>query len=295
MANPKVALVMGSDSDFEKLKSCITKLKEFKIDVDVNVISAHRTPDKAAEFARNVVYEINTNELLSYTVTLNGEELQAGTDYTVTTEGGNGSWMRYIYTINKELFEAEGEYVIVVSSTDSAENNAFSDIKNANISFVVDRTAPIVTVSGLADNASYNVEKQMVSIIPTDDGGLVNMLMVRRLDRDGNVIEELFNMSGDELREFLDENGGIITVEINEGLNQNIQIICEDKSYDETGKANIFEHIYEDISISPSAIAIFFAGDGMLYVGGVAGITAIGGTSIGFFRKRGILKVNKKK
>ena len=102
-------------------------------------------------------------------------------------------------------------------------------------------------------------------------------------------------MMVDELREFLDENGGIITVEINEGLNQNIQIICEDKSYDETGKANIFEHIYEDISISPSAIAIFFAGDGMLYVGGVAGITAIGGTSIGFFRKRGILKVNKKK
>ena len=50
---PKVALIMGSDSDFEKLKSCVAKLKEFKIEVDVNVISAHRTPDKAAEFAKN--------------------------------------------------------------------------------------------------------------------------------------------------------------------------------------------------------------------------------------------------
>ncbi len=49
----KVAVVMGSDSDFEKLKGCITKLKGFKIDVDVNVISAHRTPERAAEFARN--------------------------------------------------------------------------------------------------------------------------------------------------------------------------------------------------------------------------------------------------
>lgn len=49
----KVAIVMGSDSDFDKLKSCITKLKEFDIEVDVNVISAHRTPDKAAEFAKN--------------------------------------------------------------------------------------------------------------------------------------------------------------------------------------------------------------------------------------------------
>lgn len=53
MAQPKVALIMGSDSDFEKLKGCISKLKEFKIEVDVNVISAHRTPDKAAEFSKN--------------------------------------------------------------------------------------------------------------------------------------------------------------------------------------------------------------------------------------------------
>ena len=53
MNKPKVALIMGSDSDFEKLKSCVMKLKEFDIEVDVNVISAHRTPDKAAEFAKN--------------------------------------------------------------------------------------------------------------------------------------------------------------------------------------------------------------------------------------------------
>ncbi len=50
---PKAALIMGSDSDFEKLKSCVTKLKEFKIEADVNVISAHRTPDMAAEFAKH--------------------------------------------------------------------------------------------------------------------------------------------------------------------------------------------------------------------------------------------------
>ena len=51
MEKPRVALIMGSDSDFEKLKGCIKKLKEFEIDVDVNVMSAHRTPDKAAAYA----------------------------------------------------------------------------------------------------------------------------------------------------------------------------------------------------------------------------------------------------
>lgn len=53
MKSPKVAVIMGSDSDFDKLKACITRLKAFKIEPVVRVISAHRTPDLAAEFARN--------------------------------------------------------------------------------------------------------------------------------------------------------------------------------------------------------------------------------------------------
>lgn len=53
MSTPKVALIMGSDSDFPKLKSCVEKLKSFKIEVEVNVISAHRTPDAAAQFSKN--------------------------------------------------------------------------------------------------------------------------------------------------------------------------------------------------------------------------------------------------
>lgn len=52
MSNPKVAIVMGSDSDFDKLKGCIKVLKKFNIEVDVNVISAHRTPEQAERFAK---------------------------------------------------------------------------------------------------------------------------------------------------------------------------------------------------------------------------------------------------
>ena len=50
---PKVALVMGSDSDFPVLKGCIKLLKEFGVEVEVLVCSAHRTPDMASEFAKN--------------------------------------------------------------------------------------------------------------------------------------------------------------------------------------------------------------------------------------------------
>lgn len=48
---PKVALVMGSDSDFPALKSCIKRLDFFGIETVVRVISAHRTPEEAHEFA----------------------------------------------------------------------------------------------------------------------------------------------------------------------------------------------------------------------------------------------------
>jgi 5-(carboxyamino)imidazole ribonucleotide mutase len=51
--NPKVAVLMGSASDWEIVKEAVATLKNFGIPVEAHVISAHRTPDVAAEFARN--------------------------------------------------------------------------------------------------------------------------------------------------------------------------------------------------------------------------------------------------
>jgi 5-(carboxyamino)imidazole ribonucleotide mutase len=53
----KAAVVMGSDSDFPILKKCIQTLKQFDVETEVHVISAHRTPYQAEEFARNA--EVN--------------------------------------------------------------------------------------------------------------------------------------------------------------------------------------------------------------------------------------------
>lgn len=50
---PKVAVIMGSDSDLPVLKSCIKILKEFGVETEVSVMSAHRTPDRASYFAKN--------------------------------------------------------------------------------------------------------------------------------------------------------------------------------------------------------------------------------------------------
>ena len=47
----KVAVVMGSDSDLETMKPCIARLQSFGVPTEVRVISAHRTPAAAEQFA----------------------------------------------------------------------------------------------------------------------------------------------------------------------------------------------------------------------------------------------------
>lgn len=49
----KVAIIMGSDSDFPIVKKAVLKLKEFDVPYEVHVMSAHRTPDEACEFSKN--------------------------------------------------------------------------------------------------------------------------------------------------------------------------------------------------------------------------------------------------
>lgn len=53
----KVAIIMGSQSDFPVLKPAIQILKSFEIEVDVRVLSAHRTPNAAADFAKSACEE----------------------------------------------------------------------------------------------------------------------------------------------------------------------------------------------------------------------------------------------
>ncbi len=48
----KVAVIMGSISDFDRMKQAIEVLKDFGVEVETKVLSAHRTPEETYEFAR---------------------------------------------------------------------------------------------------------------------------------------------------------------------------------------------------------------------------------------------------
>ena len=50
---PKVAIIMGSQSDYLTMKLCQKVLKRLKIKHETKIVSAHRTPDRMYEFAKS--------------------------------------------------------------------------------------------------------------------------------------------------------------------------------------------------------------------------------------------------
>ena len=52
-AQPRVGIIMGSDSDWPTMKAAHEICSEFGIECEVDVVSAHRTPDKMVEYARS--------------------------------------------------------------------------------------------------------------------------------------------------------------------------------------------------------------------------------------------------
>lgn len=48
-----VGIIMGSDSDFAVMQQAAEILKEFQIPYEIDIVSAHRTPDKMFDYAKN--------------------------------------------------------------------------------------------------------------------------------------------------------------------------------------------------------------------------------------------------
>lgn len=240
-----------------------------------------------------VVDEINVDPLESYNVMLNNEELSEGSDYIVTKNSGEEEWYRYTYTIRQELFEEEGEYRLVLSSTDKARNTAYSDIKSAEISFMIDRTAPIVTLSGMTSDGRYQVESQTVTIIPRDDGGKLNSLKIivsdsnnkPIMDEDGKDISVRINLEGEELYRALEVNSNKITFEIPTGIGMNVRIICDDLSRDTVGNTNVYDETFTNITVSTNIFIMYYANKPAFY-GSIAGVALISASLFFIISKR---------
>jgi len=53
MANPKIAVILGSDSDLPTMEEGLKVLKDFKMAFELSIMSAHRSPSLVHEFAKS--------------------------------------------------------------------------------------------------------------------------------------------------------------------------------------------------------------------------------------------------
>ena len=224
-----------------------------------------------------VIEEINVDPVEKYSVKLNGKVLTENKDYTTSITNNKGEWSKRTYVINKALFENEGEYNIIVESTDKTETTAFSDIKSLKVAFVVDKTAPILTISGLETKGKYQTEEQTVTVMPADDGGKLNSIKIILMDEDGKEVDILVEMAGEELLKYLEGNDGKITFKIPQVYYYQVRIICNDYAVDNSGKTNTYDETFERVTVSPSWWVLFYADKPLFYgsIAGVVGVTAL--------------------
>lgn len=97
------------------------------------------------------------------------QTLYKGQDYKVEHFHEGGGWNQYSYTIYGKNFAEEGNYIVMVASTDYAGNLSNNNIKKEAIQFTVDKTKPKVTVLGIENGTIYNSATEKVRIIAKDN------------------------------------------------------------------------------------------------------------------------------
>jgi hypothetical protein len=231
-----------------------------------------------------VIEEVNVDPIDDYTVTINGEALAEGSGLTTTQTSNEGEWSKRTYVISKENFQSEGAYNIVVESTDKTGAKAYSDVKNLSMEFVVDQTAPVLTISGLEQGGRYQTDAQTVTVIPTDDGGRLNGMQIivtdnagnPIVDDNGNDISVRFAMEGEEFLEYLSANGGAVTFTVPSGYQRQVQIICNDCAVNDQGATNEYNETFSRVTVSQSGFVIFYANK-PLFFGAVGGTLVVAG------------------
>ena len=124
-----------------------------------------------------VITETNVDAIdfqkLRVTLTKNGVpvDLVPGQDYQVKGLGSEGTWHQYVYTISGSLFEDDGSYSLYIYSVDAAGNvnENIDETKEAQISFGIDKTKPIVTPIDFESGKQYAEEARTVTVDVRDN------------------------------------------------------------------------------------------------------------------------------
>lgn len=190
----------------------------------------------------------------------NGEprDLKEGTEYQIKESGGSGSWSQYQYTVNKSLFKGDGMYIVSLYSKDLAGNSNENgdETKKAEVSFGVDKTAPVIVPINIENNTQY-AENEKTAVVSVEDNLVLNKV-------------KIFLNGSEVLKE--QENGNYkFAIPEQDGV-QEVRIIAHDAA------GNTVERQIKGILVTTNALVRWYHNTS-LFAGSVAGVVGITGTT----------------
>lgn len=231
----------GSVYDLNNVKDIITKYLQTEQDIvftETNVDSLER---------EGIVLKLTKNGTPT--------TLVEGTDYTVDVSGGNGQWSVYKYTVKKSLFKDDGRYSISIYSKDAAGNvnENIDESKEAEISFGIDKTEPVVIPIDLESGKQYPVEGKKVTIDIKDNLVLENVKIYL------NDKEIEYTVEGESYTFFVPESNSV----------QDVKVVAVDAA------GNTYELNVEDFLVSTN-IFVRWYNNTPLFIGSIVGVVLLG-------------------
>lgn len=162
-----------------------------------------------------VIREYNPNPVKQQSVSLTRNDktwkLVKDKDYSFSSDGSKDKGFIYIYSISAENFKDEGDYTLTVSSVDLFNKKAnnrnatldSSDTKNSRrcpISFVIDKSAPTITVVGVDNNQYYEEAEREVTILCEDPNLDLDYIKVYLDGKEIELSEDSFERSPGSLQ-----------------------------------------------------------------------------------------------
>ncbi|WP_026507410.1 Ig-like domain-containing protein [Butyrivibrio sp. MC2013] len=120
-----------------------------------------------------VVEEVNVDAVNKKTLTIGRDDeimqVKEGKGWSSTESVNEYGWHSVTYTVSKELFDKEGDYTVLISTTDAAGNNSSNRAENLEFAFAVDKTAPGLAFGDLEEGAGYESETGHDFSLSVDD------------------------------------------------------------------------------------------------------------------------------
>lgn len=188
-----------------------------------------------------VITEINVDAVTKKEVSVafdgSVKELREGASFTTNDKTNSNGWHSISYNVGKANFNKDGIYSVTVFSEDRATNKQSNQSKDAQVEFLLDKTAPSVIVSGLEDGGIYEEESHDFSVNAADTIGVTDMKVYLN-------DEKLASFTATELN----ENGGtaVLTIPTMDDY-QKVTIQCSDVA------GNVTKLEYNNLLVSVKA------------------------------------------